>query len=166
MTSLYRFRSQDGRYGLTLPSPAVTGMRREAQNATGRETGGILVGLYSASLDTAIVTSVEVAPVDSAASRSSFSRGVSGIQTLLNRLWHQPVRTYYLGEWHVHPGFSPEKSAQDDATMQSGRLHDAFHCAVPVLVILGGDPSAIWTLRAWAYPQGQTSVPLREQGDV
>lgn len=163
MKPLYRFRSEDGRFGVALPAEAVRRMRAEALAAGASETGGILVGLYNEALDTAIVTQAEPPPPDSSGTRTSFLRGVVGIRELLLRLWKRPVRTYYLGEWHVHPGFSPERSDQDDDTMLGDGLREAFDCAVPVLVILGGDPAGTWGLRAWAYPRGQVPVRLREQ---
>lgn len=165
MKPLYRFRSDDGRFGLALPAEAVRRMLAEARAAGGAETGGILVGLYNDALDTAIVTQAEPPPTDSTHTRSSFLRGVVGVKERLGYLWRRPVPTYYLGEWHVHPGFSPEKSADDDATMLRGGLREAFNCAVPVLVILGGNPAAAWSLQAWAYPGGQAPRRLKEQGE-
>lgn len=166
MKPLYRFRSDDGRFGVALPVEAVRRMLAEARAAGGSETGGILVGLYNEALDTAIVTQAETPPPDSTGTRSSFLRGVAGVRERLGQLWKRPVRTYYLGEWHVHPGFSPEKSADDDATMLRGGLREAFNCAVPILVILGGEPTAEWSLRAWAYPRDGAPVRLRGKGEV
>lgn len=166
MKPLYRFQSLDGQYGLTLSSDAVKRMLAEAQKADGHETGGILVGLYNHGLDTAIVTSAQPPPEDSSRSRSAFWRGIVGVRELLQHQWSQPLRTYYLGEWHVHPGFSPEKSTEDDVTMCRRGLREAFNCAVPILVILGGNPPAKWILRAWVYPSDQPAVHLIEQGEL
>lgn len=166
MKPLYRFRSDDGRFGLALPAEVVRRMLAEARAVGGTETGGILVGLYNDALDTACVTMAEPPPTDSIHTRSSFVRGVAGVRARLAHLWKRSVPTYYLGEWHVHPGFSPEKSTDDDATMHRGGLRQAFNCAVPVLVILGGDPAADWSLRAWAYPEEQAAVCLLEQGEL
>lgn len=162
MKPLYHFRSKDARYGLTLPGNAVRHMLEEAVKADGTETGGLLIGLYNDALDTAMVTRTASPPADSVRTRTTFWRGVAGVQEMLQHLWTRSVRTFYLGEWHVHPGFSAQKSRTDDETMDSESLKQAFHCAVPVLVILGGDPASTWHLRAWVYPNRGTPIPLLE----
>jgi len=160
VTALHRFRSADLRYGLTLPDEAVKRMLSEAIRAKDRETGGVLIGLYNEALDTAIVTLAAPPPPDSREDPSTFWRGVVGVRELLQGLWSRPMRTYYLGEWHVHPGLSAEHSGLDDQTMHGHDLRRSFQCAVPVLVILGGDPAAKWHLQAWAYPEGTRAVPM------
>ncbi len=162
MKPLYHFRSADARYGLTLPGDAVRHMLTEATNADGTETGGLLIGLYNDALDTAMVTRAASPPTDSVRTPTTFWRGITGVQELLQRLWTRPVRTFYLGEWHVHPGLSAQKSRTDDQTMNNPALKHAFQCAVPVLVILGGHPGSDWHLKAWAYPDRQPPVSLNE----
>ncbi|WP_412026485.1 Mov34/MPN/PAD-1 family protein [Deinococcus yunweiensis] len=163
MRTLYRFRSADGRYGTTLTGDTVRTMLGAARAAGGAETGGILIGLYNGGLDTAMVTQAAPPPPDSRGTQGTFYRGVAGVGALLQRLWRQPIRTHYLGEWHVHPGTSAERSATDDNTMRGDGLRGAFGCLVPILVILGGDPQGAWELRAWAYPERGQPVVLAEQ---
>jgi Prokaryotic homologs of the JAB domain len=161
--ALHSFRSADFRYGLTLPDEAVRRMLSEAIRAKDCETGGVLVGLYNATLDTAIVTLAAPPPPDSREDPNTFWRGVVGVREMLQDLWTRPIRTYYLGEWHVHPGFSAEHSGLDDQTMYGHDLRRSFQCAVPVLVILGGDPATKWHLRAWAYPNGAKAVQMMSE---
>lgn len=162
MKAIYHFQSQDRRFAVTMTARCVQTMLREAGEARGAETGGILVGHYNDQRDTAVVTSAEPPPPDSHGTVVSFRRGVKGVHALLHGLWNKPKRTYYLGEWHVHPGFSAERSSTDDSTMHSRTLRDAFQCEVPVLVILGGSPTASWHLQAWAYEAGAAPIPLLE----
>ncbi len=66
------------------------------------ETGSILVGSYTDTLDCAEVIAASTAPSDSQKGRTWFHRGTKGLQRWLGMLW-QHKRTYYLGEWHFHP---------------------------------------------------------------
>ena len=52
---------------------------------------------------------------------------------------------YYIGEWHFHPYSSPFPSATDLQTMHSLSEEEYLHCPEPILIIVGGKPSA------WAY---------------
>lgn len=160
---LYRFASDDGRFGVSLTGDSVRIMVTKAQASGDRETGGILIGCYNERHDTAIVTRIDGPPPDSRASRTRFSRGVKGLSDLLGRMWARPIRTFYLGEWHVHPFSDAERSPIDDDTMRKPELHDGFGCPVPVLIILGGNPKDEWALRAWAYLGQCEAIPLLEQ---
>ncbi|WP_371827337.1 Mov34/MPN/PAD-1 family protein [Deinococcus sp. QL22] len=162
MKAVYFFQSEDQRFAVTMTAQIVRTMLDEATRARGAETDGILVGRYNSRLNTAVVTGAQPPPADSRGSRLTFERGVSGMRELLLRLWNGPLRTYYLGEWHAHPGFNAERSPTDDATMQSRALREGFNCEVPVLVILG-DSGSDWHLQAWVYREGQAPIPLFEK---
>ena len=62
---------------------------------------------------------------------------------LLDSFWKKDQ--YYIGEWHFHPYSSPFPSATDLQTMHSLSEEEYLHCPEPILIIVGGKPSA------WAY---------------
>jgi integrative and conjugative element protein (TIGR02256 family) len=160
MSAALAFRSADGRFGLAVPALQVRVLLRLARKAHHVETGGILVGSYSATLDCAHVTGVSAAPKDSKASGWSFERGVRGLERWLIKLWNAPQRSYYLGEWHFHPHASPEASLCDRTQMVAISHNASYRCPEPLLLVLGGDPNHIWDARAYAFHAGAVSLAL------
>ncbi len=82
-----RFRSADGRFGLTIEPIPLERILRACRRDKSGETGGILLGRYSPGLDEAIVTAVSTAPPDSLSGPTWFVRGVRGLQRRLDRAW-------------------------------------------------------------------------------
>jgi integrative and conjugative element protein (TIGR02256 family) len=117
-----------------------------------KETGGILIGHYSADLRVAHVTSLSSAPSDSVAKRFSFARGVRGLQELLQRVWRQ--KNYYLGEWHFHPDAEPSPSGIDSDQMQSIASAISYQCPEPVLLIVGGHPPSLLQFHSYVFRRG------------
>jgi hypothetical protein len=152
------YRSPDMRFGLKLPESELSRMAGFCQKAKGKETGGILVGLYTEKLDCALVTVASKAPRDSQAGPTWFRRGVSGLQRWLKRLWKS--NTFYIGEWHFHPFAAPDPSGTDISEMTEVSNDGGYKCPEPVLVILGGDPAEDFRIRAFVFPQGQAHVEL------
>ncbi len=155
-----RFRSEDGRFGLTLEPRHVRALLRLAQRAGRQETGGVLAGYYSDALDCAHVTRVSPPPRDSKAGGARFERGTAGLRQWLQRLWTGPRMAYYLGEWHFHPHASPEPSAQDCAQMFALAENEIARCPEPILLIIGGDPHGEWQVRALVFLRGRQQVRL------
>lgn len=137
------FRSGDGRFGVHLPERCVEEMLRHCQDARGRETGGVLIGRYSDTLELAIVQEITGAPPDSRAGRTWFERGTSGLRALLRRRWGH-TGWYYLGEWHHHPGAASLPSQQDFKQMTDIAIDPGYACPEPILVIVGGYPDGTW----------------------
>jgi integrative and conjugative element protein (TIGR02256 family) len=160
MSLALAFRSADGRFGFVVPALQVRALLRFARKARHAETGGILVGSYSATLDCAHVTGVSAAPKDSKASGWSFERGVRGLERWLLKLWNVPQRSYYLGEWHFHPHASPEASLRDRTQMAAISQNPSYRCPEPLLLILGGDPNHIWNVRAYVFHADAVSLAL------
>lgn len=144
------FWSIDHRFGLRFSLTQLEVVLRYCQKALPDETGGILVGYYSANLDCAIVTSFSGPPPDSSHGRTWFKRGVAGLQKWLDRLWIERT-AYYLGEWHFHPFASPEPSSDDNKQLWKFADAPNLHCPEPVLLIVGGDPKELLTCRLDAY---------------
>jgi Prokaryotic homologs of the JAB domain len=155
-------RSADGRFGLVLSRYNLARLMVRCSRSWPHEKGGILVGHYTASLDTAVVTRLPATPLDSRSGSSSFLRGKRGLRQLLVQLWDRPppYRRYYLGEWHYHPDQAPLPSGPDEAQMRQIAAASSYHCPEPLLLIVGGSSGVGWVLGAYVYPAGLSFVPL------
>jgi integrative and conjugative element protein (TIGR02256 family) len=136
---------------LELPADIVRYMRWRATMSLRKETGGILIGRYSADLALAVVVRATAPPSDSRAGATWFERGIVGVDKLLEQAWENGL--HYLGEWHFHPGGLPHASASDRAEMRKIASDKETRCTTPVLVILG-DPELDPKIAAYAQQNG------------
>ncbi|HMP03958.1 MAG TPA: Mov34/MPN/PAD-1 family protein [Gemmatales bacterium] len=143
------FRSPDKRFGVQISEGELAKAVKQCVKAGRNETGGILVGRYTAAHDCAVVTSASDAPQDSRAGGTWFSRGVAGLQRWLNGLWKS--KAFYLGEWHFHPFALASPSGDDLAEMRSISTTESYHCPEPILMIVGGDPKMEWHVKVFVY---------------
>jgi len=132
------FRSIDNRFGLDLPGSVLAAMAQECARRPSVETGGILAGRYDKELRIAKISVATAPPPDSEGGRAWFRRGTAGLKRLLDQLWK--IGDYYLGEWHYHPGASPQPSTQDLDQLRIISSDPRYACPEPVMVILGGQP--------------------------
>lgn len=155
------FWSDDHRFGLQFSLAQLDIALKYCQKAIPNETGGILVGYYSTSLDCAIITCFSGPPPDSSQGRTWFKRGVAGLQLWLDGLWEKRT-AYYLGEWHFHPFAPPTPSSDDNDQLWEFAAAPKFHCPEPILLIIGGDPKGFGTCRldAFVFPIGFTRQKL------
>ena len=155
-----QFWSEDNRFGTKIGVQHVGEILRYCQESSPQETGGILLGRYSAAHDCALIEKVTGAPVDSQMGRTWFVRGVRGLQAKLDLLWRRH-EGYYLGEWHFHPFGSPIPSSVDVKQLQKIARSRLYRCPEPMLMILGGDPANSWTMRAFLFRRrSKTRVEL------
>jgi integrative and conjugative element protein (TIGR02256 family) len=158
------FWSADHRFGLKLKASHLAGILSICQKAAPSETGGILVGQYTARLDCALITSFSGEPPDSAHGKTWFQRGVLGLQNWLDRLWEKRMG-YYLGEWHFHPYATPEPSLDDIRQMEEFAVAPNLHCPEPILLIIGGNPSVaeLVRLNGFVFPRGGQMQKLEKE---
>lgn len=104
-------------------------------DASTNETGGILIGYYSANLKGAYICDATKQTTDSVSRPCSFERGIRGLKKLIIKYWGD--KQYYLGEWHFHPQNSPRPSSQDVNEMIGISHNDKFKCPEPILLIIG-----------------------------
>ena len=119
------------------------------------ETGGILVGRYNDTHDTATVTRLWGPPSDSVRERTSFYRGTLGLQGKLNLLWR--IREYYLGEWHYHPSGGGQPSNRDSRQMITIAESLQYSAPEPLLIVVGG---ADWKVVAYVFPRHGSPIRL------
>jgi integrative and conjugative element protein (TIGR02256 family) len=156
-----RLLSVDRRFGIQLPAQCMQTMLEYAVRDYPKETGGVLLGRYTPSLEIAIVTEVSGPPMDSQKARSGFWRGISGLQSLISRLWKE--QQYYLGEWHVHPDGPPIPSVTDHDQMRAISESSAYQCPEPLLLILGYSKKSFpprWSAGAYVFPRQGSHITL------
>ena len=151
------YKSADKRFGLDISVNCMEDILAYVQRAGDRETGGILIGLYNAQRDTAIVKKITGPPNDSKSGRTWFNRGIKGLQHLLNKAWNQ--NQYYLGEWHFHPNASPNPSFCDKAQMINIAASRQYNCPEPVLLIIGGT-ALIYTIKVFVVVESRRLMEL------
>jgi len=154
-----KFVSPSGRFELTLGCDVTAQILEFCRKAGAHETGGILVGYYAGAQSDAVVTGISGPPRDSIAGRSSFVRGVKGLQAWLNQLW-KSKQQYYLGEWHYHPHASSQASGVDVEQLKTFSASPPLRCPEPVMLIIGGDPQGDWNVSAYVFPRGQATETM------
>lgn len=139
------------RYRLVTNRPLLERIEYACSRSPGRETGGILVGRYSDDGMTVLVRGAGGPPPDSVRGPCTFVRGTSGVDEWLARLWRHGA--YYLGEWHLHPDAPATASPTDLESLRLIATNPDYHCANPVLLIVGGGPLTR-ELRWWMWVDG------------
>lgn len=153
------FEDKAGRFQAVLSQTLLSAMQNLCAESANLETGGILIGHYTRTHHTAVITRLIGPPSDSRKESASFFRGTTGLGNLLESLW--PKQEYYLGEWHYHPGGKTQPSYQDRRQMQSISEDPKVHCPEPLLIILSDDDNPA----AYVFPRLQEPVylaPLRQ----
>ena len=165
----HRWTTPCGEYALHLAAEAWQQIDNECARSGDVETGGVLVGHYTADESTAIITEALEPPRDSVRGRNWFHRGVAGLRGVLAKRWKDERRTYYVGEWHYHPTSIVVPSGDDLTQMDGIKADPRYRCRAPIMVIvgqaLGGEERPI---RAFVFPQGQGhgEFELRNDADA
>lgn len=153
------FKDPRGKYHVVVNNKLMSELLSFCIEAQNSETGGILIGYYNESLDTARITKVINAPIDSKCGSNWFHRGVSGLQTLIYEYWIKKAQ-FYLGEWHYHPNSEPEPSSTDQKQMVEIASSRPYRCPEPVLIIIGGGSKIGWKYQAIVFPKREKE-PVR-----
>lgn len=143
----------DRSVAVDIQAAALDAMVRLCAQSGHFETGGVLIGRYSEFGDRVVVNKVTGPPRDSRRFRFSFIRGIAGLTSRFRREWAEGA--YYVGEWHFHPFASPMPSATDIGQINAFAAEADLRCPRPVLVVLGGDPEAKWSIAAGVVMDGQ-----------
>ena len=123
-------------------------MTHEADRRAPLETGGVLLGYWSAVQDAAVVEFI-IGPGPQAVHRKgSFIPDHRYQHRELSRLYQAAGRNLdYLGDWHTHPGGPASLSRTDLATLRRIAQHAAARAPRPIMLLLaGGEP---WRVAAW-----------------
>lgn len=151
--------NEEGSFGVIIKEEIISVIYKMCKNSYAKETEGILIGKYSAVLKRAQVTIVTGAPSDSKSGRTWFSRGTIGLQQLLDDAWEKHG-TFYLGEWHYHPGGAPNPSSQDINEMKGISKIKDYNCHEPMLIITGSISPDNWNLGVYVFKGNQKYILL------
>lgn len=154
----FQFWSSCNSYGLRFKRSGLDGIIRSCKSTYPNETGGILIGSYTVSLDCALATNVTKAPPDSKSGKTWFRRGIRGLKRLLDTHWNS--REFYLGEWHFHPNGEPDPSLTDRQQLERFSLSSDVNCTEPILLIFGGNPSLTWKIRVFVFPRNRSYLEM------
>ncbi|MGH0229750.1 Mov34/MPN/PAD-1 family protein [Sinorhizobium meliloti] len=149
---LILFEGRKAEVAVRLSAQACRTIRDHALAAGGRETGGILIGRYDLSGNSAIVTEATVRPKDSRSGQTWFQRGIHGLKDTLRNRWSRGE--YYVGEWHSHPGGPPTPSSNDLREMQTISREVSYRCPKPIMIIAGTSLAASVTLSVSVLENG------------
>ena len=153
--------SADGSQCLRLTAPALLTINNELEQWYPLETGGVLLGTYTSTYRLATVYLAAPPPPDSRHGLSEFVRGSQGVSELLLWAGQQLLPLYYLGEWHTHPGDSPQASKIDVKQMNAFASSCLYGASTPVLVIAGGHPPERVQWQATMHQKNQSPRTLR-----
>lgn len=113
-----------------------------ADQAHPNEGGAALFGSYSGDGKVAFIEGVAPETKNSESGRYQFKRGASGLAAFFRRLFTRSKgEQYYVGEFHSHPGGTPEPSCTDEQTQYSIARDATSCCEAPILLLVGGTPS-------------------------
>ena len=131
---------------------ATSAILSHCEQAAGLETGGILIGSYSADGVVARVNEALGPPKGSRSKRNEFMRSPLGLKGILQRRWSS--QQYYLGEWHFHPRGRDCPSPQDQRQLAEIGSDGAYVCQKPILIVVGGC-SNDWRIGVWVLADGE-----------
>ena len=132
----YMYVDESDSLHVEIGEGAAIAMLSMCEQATGMETGGILVGSYSVEGVVAHVDEALGPPKGSRTTKTGFVRSPTGLREALRRRWS--ARQYYLGEWHFHPEGRACPSPQDRRQLAEIGSDAAYVCQRPILVVVGG----------------------------
>lgn len=131
------------------------------------ETGGVLLGWRSPGH---ICVTNMVGPGPAARhDKASFDPDAEWQATQIAQLYAESGRRLsYLGDWHTHPGATPNPSARDRQTLRTIARHPPARCPQPVMVILGQPRPDQWVAASHSVVRDRflstlrvTRLPLR-----
>lgn len=149
------WKTEDHLFKVELSPDIFLKMVEMTQENCTIETGGILVGKYIDNNNTAIIIDALPPPKDSLRSRSTFTRGIEGLITLLKNLWghSKTKRQYYIGEWHYHPTTVVIPSQTDLDQMEKISRDPNYNCKEPIMIILGNGNSTDRQIKCFLFNQ-------------
>lgn len=128
-------------------------LRNVAEGKTPLETGGLLVGYWSADNNNVVVTEM-VGPGPGAKHRKmTYKPDYDFHQQEMNRIYNESegVSTY-LGDWHSHPKSTSHLSFLDKRALRNIARFPDNYIDLPIMLVLGGidmGDFTEWTPGVW-----------------
>ena len=162
-----KWTSSCGRYTVHLTTGLVDKLRSLARRHHPLETGSSLFGYYTADGFDAYLEGTAPIPPDSQSSRTSFKRGVEGLEEFFATLNEDSEGSrYYVGEWHTHPEGDARPSPKDDKNQAEISTDDETACPESILLLLGGDFHSETELGVFVYSRSAGKLCLVPAEDV
>jgi integrative and conjugative element protein (TIGR02256 family) len=125
------------------------------------ETGGCLAGYYARGTEDVVVTHAIGPGPRALHRRTEFVADRAFHDEVLALLWEgSQGKIRYIGDWHTHPGGSPQLSSLDRAFMRhAAKSQDAFLKYSPVAIVYG----ELTAVRFWSYRRARRllGIPSR-----
>ena len=128
-------------------------IRNEAESKTPLETGGLLLGYWSADNNNVVITDM-VGPGPLAKHRKfTYKPDYSFHQQEMKRIFNENGgMSTYLGDWHSHPESSSHLSFLDKRALRNIARFPDNYIDHPIMLVLGGtdkDDFTEWTPEIW-----------------
>ena len=121
-----------------IPNGVMNSMRRYARRRSPNETGGTLVGTYSADKTIAHVEKSLSVRTGEISTPTSFYRPPDNEDGQIERIFESTEgQQYYLGEWHSHVASTPKTSKRDIDSLMNIAKSGRTNTITPILMIIG-----------------------------
>ena len=154
------FTGEDAGVLVRVPGEVSRGAGLIAAEFAPLETGGLVLGRYTAGRTVLTATELLPPPPDSLHGRTDFERGVVGLREAIRAARETDPTVYVAGEWHTHPGGAPTPSGTDHRHMRGFAWRGLFGCRTPVLLIAGGHAGTDAPWSATLYRRWHRALPL------
>lgn len=132
-----------------LPAAILREMAVAAQEWQPSETGGVLSGYWAAPFFEAVITHVVHAGPNAERRKTGMTPDAEFQEAELDRIFSETDgASYYLGDWHSHPGMRTVPSRTDRATLR--RIATTTDAAAPrPLMLILDNADEEWGVIGW-----------------
>ena len=130
----------------------LTTLVRLAEEKEPRETGGLLVGYFSADDKDVVITGITGPGPKAKHGRYSFCPDYNADRVEMTRIFEESNGlAWYLGDWHTHPTGPAYLSLLDRKALKNIAKFDGNHVKRPIMLILGrgGSGRFLWLPQVW-----------------
>ena len=128
-------------------------IKDEAESKTPLETGGLLIGYFSADDDQVVITNVVGPGPNAKHRRRTYKPDYSFHRKEISRIFHESEGLCtYLGDWHSHPNAPAYLSFLDKRALRNISRFPDNYIDRPIMLVLGniqGDSFAEWNPAVW-----------------
>ena len=127
----------------------------EADRIFPRETGGVLIGYWSASRDEVAICRASGPGSGAIHMEHVFIPDSEYQESEIARIYEESGRVHtYLGDWHTHPREAVYLSPKDELALRRIAGFSEARAPMPIMAVLGGGEPE-WFIGAWRYaPRG------------
>lgn len=132
-----------------IRTSTLSRMREEAERRAPLETGGVLLGYWSADEQSTLISDASGPGPRATHRRFDFAPDAKFQEAYVAQAYEDSGRvSTYLGDWHSHPGGGDELSPTDVATLWRIARYARARARRPMMAILSGTRGR-WSLAVW-----------------